>query len=369
MSVRLTKLTLRGFKTIRELVDFRPEPINVLIGANGAGKSNFISFFRMLSWMMSRDLEQYVTGRGGANRLLHDGAQSTAQVEAQIELETESGMNDYKFRLVHIAEDAFMFAEEAYRYSSTDFASRASWSDLGAGHREAKLVAEADGGNKTARVIRALLRQCNVFQFHNTSETARMRQKWRTEDGRWLKEDAANLAPFLLRLRDHEPPYYKRILDTVRSTLPFLTDFELEPENGSVLLRWREKGTDEVFGASQASDGMLRTIALIALLQQPEDDLPGILFLDEPELGLHPYAADVLVDLLRAASRSCQVILATQSTALVDRFEPEDIVVVERRNRESQFNRLGPDKLKDWLEEYSMSELWEKNVIGGQPQP
>ena len=368
MSVRLAKLTLRGFKSIRELVDFEPAPINVLIGVNGAGKSNLISFFRMLSWMMSGSLQEYVARRGGANRLLHDGAETTPQIEALLELETERGTNEYKFRLVHVAEDALMFAEEAYRFSRRGFPSAAEWTDLGAGHREAKLTEDADAGNITARVIRGLLRQCKVFQFHNTSDTARMRQNWRTDDARSLKEDAANIAPFLLRLRDQAAPCYKRILDTLRAIVPFLTDFEFEPENGSVLLRWREKGTDEVFGASQASDGMLRTIALIALLQQPEDDLPDILFLDEPELGLHPYATDMLVGLLRSASQRCQVILATQSAALVDRFAPEDIVVAERQGRESRFTRLDPEKLKEWLEEYSMSELWEKNVIGGQPQ-
>ncbi len=368
MSVKLKSLTLCGFKSIREVEDFEPTPINVLIGANGAGKSNLIAFFRMLSWMMSGELQEYVARRGGASRLLHDGPDTTPQIEATLALETEAGTNEYKFRLFHAAEDTLIFAEEAFRFSRREYSTPyRTWTDLGAGHRESKLIAKAEGGDSNARAIRGLLLKCKVYQFHNTSDTARMRQNWRTEDGRWLKEDAANIAPFLLRLRDHAAPYYKRILDTLRSALPFLSDFELEPENGSVLLRWRERGTDEVFGASQASDGMLRTIALIALLQQPAEDLPGILFLDEPELGLHPYATDVLVGLLRSASQRCQVILATQSAALVDRFEPEDIVVTERDGRESHFTRLQPAKLQEWLEEYSIAELWEKNVIGGRP--
>ncbi len=112
---------------------------------------------------------------------------------------------------------------------------------------------------------------------------------------------------------------------------------------------------------------MLRILALVALLQRPEFDLPDVLILDEPELGLHPYAIEVVAGLIRAASKSVQIILATQSVSLIDRFYPEDIVVVNRVERESQFQRLGTEALAEWLKEYTLSELWEKNVIGGRP--
>jgi predicted ATPase len=149
--------------------------------------------------------------------------------------------------------------------------------------------------------------------------------------------------------------------------LPFFVDYELEPQYGRLILSWREEGTDAVFTAPQAADGMLRLMALVALLQQPEADLPNVLILDEPELGLHPYAVNVVAGLLRSASRRVQVILATQSVSLIDRFDPENIVVVDRHGRTSRFKRLGRDELRDWLEAYSLSELWEKNVIGGRP--
>jgi len=156
-------------------------------------------------------------------------------------------------------------------------------------------------------------------------------------------------------------------VETVRFVLPFFADFELEPENGTVLLRWREMGSDQVFGASQASDGMLRVMALVALLGQPEERLPEILVLDEPELGLHPHAIGVVAGMLRSASEHVQVFVATQSQAFVDQFEPEDIVVVDREGRESRFHRLNASELGEWLQDYSVSELWEKNVLGGGP--
>lgn len=137
--------------------------------------------------------------------------------------------------------------------------------------------------------------------------------------------------------------------------------------NNSVILQWNEINTDLVFSAHQASDGTLRTIALLTLLLQPADNLPDVLILDEPELGLHPYAINIIGGLIESVSHHSQVILATQSPLLLDCFEPEDIIVVERRNRQSYFDRLDGSNLKDWLEEYCLSELWNKNIFGGRP--
>ena len=194
-----------------------------------------------------------------------------------------------------------------------------------------------------------------------------MRHSWDVYDNRWLKEDAANLAPVLRRLREMDGRSYQRIVDTIRLILPFFSDFELEVKYGSLLMNWRERNSDLVFSASQASDGMLRVMALVTLLLQPADDLPDVLILDEPELGLHPYAVNIIGGLIRAASQNTQVIVATQSAALVDCFEPEDIVVVERDGRSSTFAHLDAESLSEWLKDYSLSELWEKNVIGGRP--
>jgi predicted ATPase len=370
MAIRVEKLTLRGFKSIRELVDFEPSPINVFVGANGAGKSNLISFFRLLSWMMASpgNLQEHVAASGGANSLLHYGAARTREIEAELQIATEKGRNDYAFRLFYAAGDTLVFAEEKYRFSRSSMTSDAPWKDLGAGHREAKLIKAAEEGNETARVIWSLVRKCAVYQFHNTSMTARMRGKWDADDSRWLKEDGANLAAFLLRLREEERPYFYRIVENLRLLLPFFADYELTRDRaGKTILQWREHGSDVVFSAAQSSDGMLRTMALVALLLQPERDLPGVLILDEPELGLHPSAINVVASLMRAVSRNCQVLAASQSTAFVNQFGPEEIVVVDRLEGASVFHRLDPVQLEEWLAEYSIAELWEKNVFGGKP--
>ena len=369
LNAQISKLELSGFKSIGELKNLEFKPINVLIGANGAGKSNFISFFKMLSYMVGSEngLQDFVIKYGGANSILHDGAQITDEIEAAITIKSRQGDNDYLLRLSYAAPDTLVFIEERYRFSDQKYSSKANWNYLESGRRNSALLVK-EFQNQTVKVILQLMRQCKVYQFHNTSETARMRQNWSVEQNRYLLEDAANIAPFLLRLRDYENKSYQRIVETLRQIAPFFDDFILESYRSRILLKWRERGSDLEFGAHQASDGTLRTIALISLLLQPEKDLPSVLILDEPELGLHPYAIDIVAGLLKSASLSAQVFVATQSMPLLNYFEPEDVIVVDRIGRESKFRRLDSEELKDWLEDYSLAELLEKNVIGGNPQ-
>ena len=375
MSMKVNKISISGFKTFKRLEEFEPRGMNVLIGGNGSGKSNFISLFRLLNWMLTPpgQLQWFIANNGGAGAFLLDGPAITPALTVQLEIETESGLNEYYFRLFHSAGDTFRFAEEKYRYSKHGIESRAKWTILEPGVAEANINVWADQGEQTAYTIRGLLRRCIVYQFHNTSTTSRIKQRWNKDDGRLLKEDGANLGPFLLRLRESETNSYGRIVGTIRQAVPFFSDFVLEPINGTLLLQWREIGSDMVFSSYQGPDGMLRFFALVALLLQPEDDLPHVLIIDEPELGLHPQALELIAGLLRSVSRKHQVFVATQSTMFVDQFQPEDIIVVNRIDRTTEMKRLVTSDLEDWLTEfeggrgYSLSELWEKNVLGGEP--
>jgi predicted ATPase len=368
-SVRLTELAISGFKTVRNLSKFEPKSLNILIGANGAGKSNFIAFFRLLSWMIGGGrLQEYIAAQGGASAILHDGSQKTREISAELTFQTGKGLNNYAFRLFFAARDTMAFADEKYRFSSAKFGSPAEWTYLGVGHQEARIIeVKTAEENKTVRVIRSLLRGIAVYQFHNTSETAYIRNKWDNKDSRYLKENGGNLAPFLLRLRENEPGCYRQIVDKTRLAVPFFDDFVLEEEYGRVLLQWREKGSEIIFNAFQASDGMLRTFCLVALLCQPIANIPDVLILDEPELGLHPFAINLISGMIKTVSKQKQVIIATQSAPLVSNFEPSDVVVVDRHGRESTFKRLDEKDLKDWLEDYTLGELWLKNILGGRP--
>lgn len=364
--IKLKSFTVKGYKSIKVIENFEPTPINILIGPNGAGKSNFISFFKFLSWLLNSDgkLQEHVAYLGGANDILHDGADITKSIDAEISIQNKSGLNEYKFSLMFAKPDKLVFKEEKYRYCSKSICGEAAWSSCGVGHEEAKLP---EVNNPTSNTILNLLRKLIVYQFHNTSDTAPMRLKWSAADGRWLKQNGENLGSFLYRLQKEERAYYTRIIRYIRQVLPFFDDFDLYEEFGQILLRWKEKGTSKVFNASQASDGMLRTIALISLLAQNPKNLPAVLFLDEPELGLHPSAIDAVAGLIKAASEHCQVFVATQSISLVNNFELEDLVVIDRKGRSSEYTRPDVEKLEAYLEEFSTGQIWEKNIIGGRP--
>lgn len=374
---KLKSIRVAGWKSIKDSGDIELRQMNVFIGANGCGKSNFVWFFKLLNEMIAERLQEFIAKSGGANSVLHYGANVTPILKTSLKFETETGTREYQMRLEHAPVDRLIFTGESVNSDIPGFPdSLREVRDCPPFKRapesvdETVLVQAARGGNPTAKVALQLLSSCRVYQFHDTSSTSLMRSPGYVENNRSLMSNGGNLAAILYHLKKREPDAYDRIVSTVRQIAPFFADFELEPRANDpkdILLNWRERWFEQPFGPHQMSDGTLRTIALITLLLQPENNLPRVMVIDEPELGLHPYAIGVLASLVKKASHHCQVILATQSSALLDEFEPEDVVVVDRESRESTFRRLGPDQLDAWLDEYSFSEAWEKNVFGGGP--
>ncbi|MBS3029635.1 MAG: AAA family ATPase [Dolichospermum sp. DET50] len=361
----LQRVIINGFKSMKTM-DLELRPLNILIGANGAGKSNLISFFKMLNEMMRDKLQEYIGISGYAQSLLYFGPKVTPQIEAQLEFEVENGMDTYNLRLFHAAGDTLIFGEETLSFLQKGWSSPRTDS-LGVGHKETKINEAADGGMQTAKALRFLLNYSRVYHFHDTSSTAPVRLAGYIGDTRWLKPDAGNLAALLLRFRDDNNTVYQRIIKTIRLIAPFFDDFVLVPRGNHVILNWLHKGSDQVFGPHQFSDGTLRAICLTTLLLQPEDELPKLIIVDEPELGLHPYALNVVAAMFGKASYHTQILISTQSSSFLDNFNPEDVITVDRVGKESQFKRLNPEELEPWLEEYSLGEVWEKNIMGGGP--
>ena len=364
---RLQRLTLNGFKSIKAM-DLELHPLNILIGANGAGKSNLISFFKMLNEMMAARFQLYIGTSGRAQSLLHFGPKITPQIEAKLEFEVDNGIDAYHIRLFHAAGDTLIFAEETLSFLQTGWSSPRT-DELGAGHQETQIIKAADEGKQTAKTLRYLLNRCRVYHFHDTSSTADVRQSSYVGNDRWLMPDAGNLPALLLRFRkENGGAAYQRIIGTIRLIAPFFDDFVLEPDvSNRVILNWRHKESDQVFGPHQFSDGTLRAIGLATLLLQPEDELPELIVVDEPELGLHPYALNVVAALFSKAALHTQILISTQSSSFLDNFDPEDVIVVNLEGKESQFERLNPTELEAWLDEYSLGEIWEKNIFGGGP--
>jgi predicted ATPase len=372
----LARLEIEGFTSIRSAaVDVGR--LNVLVGANGAGKSNLIRALELLGRVVDEDLRLHVA------RVLINAAMSEPRIRLSLRgmsdfgaLRAETG---YDATLMPGPEEGLFFVEEGISQGisiqgGTAAGGEAPWTTvLDQGHRETRLHLTIEAGGRGAAVAAAvvdLLRGCRVYHFHDTSSDAPVKRPVSTADNLALRPDAANLAAVLLRLRDSDVPgdaaAYRRIVGSVRQVAPFFRDFVLQAEkNDRVRLRWRERDSDAVFSAHQMSDGTLRFVCLAALLLQPK--LPALVVLDEPELGLHPYAIVQLAGLLRQAAHRSQVMIATQSVTLMNQFELADLIVVERGEHGSTFVRPDPERLEAWLEEYSLGELWEKNLLGGRP--
>ncbi|WP_044250241.1 AAA family ATPase [Chondromyces apiculatus] len=370
---KLKRVRIAGFRSLKR-VELALGPVTILIGPNGAGKSNLLGALTMVRMLAFDSLQYFVSRRGGAKFLMHYGPHQTRIIELGLEFETNKGQElAYEARLDFSADNSLQFVEEraGFRHQK-DQSWR--WHSMGTGHRESRLKERAETERSergtTARTALWLLRQLNFYHFHDTSINSPLRTFSDPEADTFLRSDGDNLASFLLALRDssdeNRRASWKRIQGLVHRVAPFVR--ELQPVSGrdGVRLDWVDD-RGELFGPSHLSDGTLRAIALLTALGQPSDLLPGLTCIDEPELGLHPAALAVLCGLIQSVATRRQVIVSTQSPAVLDAFLPRDIVVAERKDGATELRRLDEEALASWLEDYSLSELYDKNILGGRP--
>ncbi|MFZ5766274.1 MAG: AAA family ATPase [Thermodesulfobacteriota bacterium] len=354
---QLSRIVLRGFKSIREC-DLELKELNVLIGPNGAGKSNFIGFFRLIQQMLEGNLQPYVSKQGGPDALLHFGRKRTEKLSAELYF----GDNGILFSLEATQDNRLMFGDESVWWKHGGIKT------LGSGHFES--IFFHSSGHYIDHVLKPAIYKWRVYHFHDTSDSALVKQPHGINVNDYLRPDARNLAAFLFLLKKQHPVNYERIVKTIRLVAPFFGDFYLRPQpdnKNQIELEWTERGEDTPFKAHRLSDGTLRFISLATVLMQPEEFQPETILIDEPELGLHPFAIHLLASLLRSVSNIRQVIVSTQSTDLLDEFEAKDIIVADRSEGWTNLRRLDAASLASWLEEYSLGDLWQKNILGGRP--
>lgn len=358
----LEQIALAGYKSIRELKRFRLERgLNVLIGANGSGKTNFIRFFELLGHMMdpNKGLQNYVGTRGRADAFLFQGMKVTPEFSAHLYF----GLNEYKFSLRGAGDRSLLFAYEAAPFRGPKFGSIEN--SQGGGHLESGLLRKT-GLSASEKWVVDTIRDWRVYHFHDTSPSASVMGLCNVVDNDVLHGDASNIAAFLMRMAKTQPEHFAQIEETVRQVAPFFGSFVLkEVAQGQTQLLWKDRYSDLLFYPYQLSDGTIRFICLATLLLQPEP--ASTLIIDEPELGLHPFAIKLLASLLHDAAQRAQLIVSTQSSHLLDELTPEQVIVVNQQDGASMLEQLDPDKLKEWLEEYTLGQLWEKNELGGQP--
>lgn len=363
MSSSLDRLTIKGFKSIKSLEDFKLSNLNVMIGANGAGKSNFISFFKMMREMMAGNLNSYIRNSGGIGDLLYNGRKWTERLE----FEMRFGALGYRFKIIPGPKILGYITDEARYFENGS----SGWRQLGDADGQIPRLIEEDANNENksdcSYKVKEAISSWQLYHFHDTGSEAGMRHFEIVQNSKKLNFDGSNIAPYLLKLKEEYNSSYKEIISAIRLVAPFFSDFLLEPEifgeSRKVNLSWQQKGSDYPMQPYHLSDGTIRFICLATALLQPTP--PSTIIIDEPEIGLHPSAIGILAELIQSAAKKTQVIIATQSPTLIDYFAPEDIIVVNRKDGASIFERVNEQELKSWLEEYTIGELWTKNVISG----
>ena len=360
---QLSRIVLKGFKSIAEC-NLELTQLNILIGCNGAGKSNFISFFRMVQEILDGHLQVFVSRQGGPDTILHFGRKTTEQLE----IELYFGNNRYLATLEPTQDNRLMFSKESFGWRSSGNSIMQTQALIGSGNFETQ--AFKGTGTKKDKDILSTMQQWRVYHFHDTSDSAYVKQAAPINDNIYLRPDARNLAAFLYLLKNNYSQSYQQIVKTIRLVAPFFGDFLLRPSphnNDVIEIEWFEQGQDMPFKAHLLSDGTLRFICLATVFLQPTALQPETILVDEPELGLHPYAITILASLMRNISREKQVIVSTQSVELLSEFTAKDVIVVDRKDGKSLLRRLDENDLQEWLEDYSLGELWKKNIIGGRP--
>lgn len=383
----ITSVHIEGFRSLQD-VSFAPGPLTVLIGPNGAGKSNVLSFLRMLTLMGTRSLRRFCAIEGGASTLLHRGPPDAEEIGWRVEASDEYGRIAFGGQLARAAGDQLVFLDEYAEGAAGGGYGFGRRLQLGVGHVESTLEDEAERHPKgIAEQALWTLRRMSYFHFHDTSPNSKLRSNARGVDHQYLRSDGSNLAAYLLARklgeREDSRAAWRMLEGLVRQVAPFIKSLEPTPnvdqpeafrwddpelrlDQVTVRLDWIDQN-DNRFGVGQLSDGTLRAIALFAALTQPGATLPTFITIDEPELGLHPAALALFVELVRSISHRAKVVLATQSPALLNLVEPEEVRVVERVNGATQLRRLDRESLAEWLEEYSLAELYDKNLLGGRP--
>lgn len=359
---KLRSIEVKGYKSIRDQKIFLKD-MNVLIGQNGAGKTNFISLFRFLRNIIAGRLKN-TSLKTGAESLLYYGSKETQMITINLDFDP----NYYNINLQPApGKDTLIVESEYSGFWGDKVYGQPNWDSITNSEQESTLAIKAKN-IPTADYVLGVVNEWRVYHFLDTSESAGVKKYASMADSRFLFEDASNLAPFLYLLKHKHEEYYERIVKTVQLVIPFFKDFILEPNplnQENIRLEWNDVFSDKTFTANELSDGSLRFICMATLLLQK--DLPKVMLFNEPELGLHPSAITILSGLLKKASKRSQVIVSTQSVSLVNEFDAEDIIVVEKKEAETVFKRLDSINLEGWLNEYSMGDLWDKNILGGKP--
>ncbi len=376
----LSQVHVKGFRSLRDTTLELSSEVTVLAGANGSGKSNVLRALELIGQLPAGNIQETLLRWGGFSQQLHVAPKEMDNANhIEIELwekprQVIRGVvqNGYAVRLDEAANDESLLKEKFYYWDKASHSEPFN-PDWGRGRKESRLTSpdlpfdDVTHENRVRMYVRPLIEGLQAFHFDDTSLNAPPLTSTLVSDNVELADDASNIAAILLHLRETERDAYDSIVWAVRGVAPFFDDFVLRPVGDNVQLRWKQKGARQVLPGNALSSGTLRYLCLSVLLNQPQ--LPQTIVLDEPELGLHPLAISHFVELLRSSARGRRIVVATQSVTMLNQFSIDEVVIASRQAGATELHRPDASEYEDWLEDYTLGQLWETNVLdGGYPR-
>ena len=343
------------------------QPLNIIIGQNASGKSNLVDVLKLLrSLPQDKGLATFISKNGGVNEWFWKGRHTDNYAEIKIYYKGKPLQISYK---IQITEDPFD--------------SRVSiFNETVISEKTGKILIERDTLNEESFLGFSYRQQKDelVFprfelrHFFNALVTYTDLQTNRASEIRrpqipdapndFLEESGSNLALVLNDL-EHRGNEKDKIVENLKKFNPQIKDYSVRILGGTVQLFIREEGLEKPISAMRLSDGTLRYLCLLAILCHPEP--PPLICIEEPETGLHPDILPTIAELMKEASQRTQLIVTTHSDILVSAFSdmPEAVLVCEKDEDGTHFERLEAERLKVWLEEYTLGEAWLRGAIGG----
>jgi predicted ATPase len=357
------------------------EPLNIIIGQNASGKSNLVDVIKLLrSLPQDKGLANFISKNGGISEWIWKGKKEVdyAEVEVTFKRPNRRQYYDLVFNEEVFSKQANIISEllklkgddqeeERIISEKVDFIGNQSilsdqYSNYIETSRNEGLKIKSSIWIDTRVIITRLIK---IFADLKTNRSAEIRKPQLPDvPNEFLDEDASNLALVLNDL-EHRGDAKDKIIENLKKFNPRIKDYSIRILGGTVQLFIREEGLEKPISAMRLSDGTLRYLCLLAILCHPEP--PPLICIEEPETGLHPDILPTIAELMIEASQRTQLIVTTHSDILVSAFSeiPEAVLVCEKDEDGTHFKRLEADKLKVWLEEYTLGEAWLRGAIGG----
>lgn len=376
-------ISIQGYRRLRD-IDIDLRPLNVMIGANGVGKTSFLEVLSLVASSTLAQMKYKTRDLGGFNDVLtRNSSSASTQSVGKLSIALHIDMSDLQTRLYELeitsADSGYniyrenlrsgdnVFGEQLiYRffndvtYMPEENAVKPTW------HFDWFETALSQTPNimQNTEEVRQYLASISLFSPINVGLHSPIRLPQPMSPASMPGKNGEDLVSYLYTLRENHPERFHIIEDTLSAAFPDFERIGFPPVAAGVLaMTWKDKSFDKPMYMNQLSEGTLRFLWLTSLLQSP--DLPAITMIDEPEVSLHPELLSLLAQLLREASERSQVFVATHSDRLIRFLKPSEVLVMDSEDGYAKMTRADSMDIEHWLEDYSLDEVWQMGQIGG----